>query len=67
MIGSGPKDDSAQVAEQGNIALLAGGAPALGGWLPSRLIGAVSAVTPDGLGAVRPRLRAKLGTALRHG
>jgi len=67
MIGSGPKDDLAPVAEQGIDALLAGDDPALGGWLPSRLIGAVSAVAPDGVGAVRPRLRAKPGTALRHG
>ena len=43
------------------------GAPALGEWLPRRVIGAVSAVTPDGLGAVRPRLRATPGTAMRHG
>jgi len=55
------------VAEQGIDALLAGEDPALGGWLPRRLIGAVSAVAPDGVGAVRPRMRAKPGTALRHG
>jgi len=67
MIGSGPKNDPAQVAGQRIDALLAGEAPALGGWLPSRVMGAVSAVTPDGLGAVRPRLRAKPGTALRRG
>lgn len=66
-IGSGPKDNQAPVAEQGIDALLAGEDPALGGWLPRRLIGAVSAVAPDGVGAVRPRLRAKPGTALRHG
>ena len=67
IIGSGPKDNPAQVAEQGNDALLAGKAPALGGWLRRRVTGAVSAVTPDGFGAVRPRLMAKPGSALRHG
>jgi len=66
-IGSGPKDNQAPVAEQGIDALLAGEDPALGGWLPRRLIGAVSAVAPDGVGAVRPWMRAKPGTALRHG
>lgn len=63
MMGAGPKDDPAQVAEQGIEALLAGKAQVLGGSLPSRVMGTVSAVIPDGVGAMMERLIAKPGTA----
>lgn len=50
-VGAGPKDDPAQVAEQGFKAMMAGEGNVLGGSLKSRGMGLSGAVMPDAAGA----------------
>jgi len=62
MIGTGPKDDPAQVAEQGFTALMAGKNRAVGGGLKTKVQELGAKITPDALKAQLHRKMAEPGS-----